>query len=71
MEELEFLQENKGLNPGMLKEVEVQELVSEVSSDREIVDVHKWFMIMYRKDLATFGTKIVSMDVEDGRRVED
>lgn len=39
MEELEFLQENKGLNPGMLKEVEVQELVSEVSSDREIVDV--------------------------------
>jgi len=71
LEELEFLQENKWLNPGMLKEVEVQELVSEVSSDREKVDVHKWIRIMYRKDLATFGTKIVSMDVEDGRRVED
>ena len=29
------------------------------------MDVHEWIMIMHRKDLATFGTKIVSMDVEN------
>ena len=65
LEELKYFQENRGLNLGMLAEIEVRELVCGVSSDQEVDEVHDWVTTMYRRDQATFGTNIISMDVED------
>ena len=36
-----------------------------VSSDQEIDEIHDWVTTMYRRDQATFGTNVISMDVED------
>ena len=61
LDELKYFQENRGLNLGMLAEIEVRELVCEVSSDQEIDEIHDWVTAMYWRDQAN----IISMDVED------
>ena len=58
LDELKYFQENRGLNLGMLAEIEVRELVCEVSSDQEIDEIHDWVTAMYRRDQATFGTNL-------------
>ena len=65
LNELLFYQDNRGLSLKMLEEIEVRELVCGVSSEQEIDEVHDWVTTMYRRDQATFGTNVISMDVED------
>ena len=49
----------------MLDKIEVRELVCAVSTDREIEDVHDLVLAMHKKDPDSFGTHIISMNVED------
>lgn len=49
----------------MLEKVEVCEIVWGLSSDLEKEQVHEWVSEMYRKDQASFGTRIIFMNGED------
>jgi len=65
LEDLESYQSNRGLSWDMLDQVEVRELICGVSSEEEIKDTHHWLRDQYDKDQERFGTRIISMDVED------
>ena len=65
LEDLEFYQKNRGLNLEMLKQIEVKELVCGVSSREEIAEVAEWIKRMHTQDQEKFGTRIISLDVED------
>lgn len=65
LEKLELYQEKRGLSLDMLDKIEVQEIVCGVSSKPEIEEIHEWVTKMNKKDQATFGTRVISMDVED------
>ena len=49
----------------MIKEIEVRELVCGVSSEEEIVATRDWISKMHAIDQSSFGTQVISMDVED------
>lgn len=40
-------------------------MVCKVSSEEEVEEIHDWFTRRYKKDQETFGTRVVSMDVQD------
>ena len=65
LKELEGYQSNRGLNLGMLKEIEVKELVCGVSSDEDIAATCEWINVMHATDQSTFASQVVSLDVED------
>ena len=65
LEDLEKYQSNRGLNLGMLKEIEVRELVCGVSSEEEIAATREWINKMHEKDQGSFDSQVVSLDVED------
>ena len=64
-EELEKFQEQRGLSYDMLDLIEVREIVTGVSTKKEIIEIHDWVTNNYLEDQAKFGSKVVSMDVED------
>ena len=64
-EDLEYYQSNRGLSLGMLKEIEVKELVCGVSSEKEISETREWIKEMHRIDQEFFGSQVISLDVED------
>ena len=45
--------------------MEVRELICGVSSDQEIEETHQWINEMYQMDQERFGSKVISLDVED------
>ena len=51
----------------MLKDVEVREIISGVSSPEEILEINLWMQDQYPKDQAILPTRVVSMDVEELR----
>ena len=63
LEELELYQEQRGLSLEMLNQIE--EIVCGVSSSSEVLEIHQWITEMYKMDQLTFGSKVISMDVED------
>ena len=65
LEDLRSFQAHRGLSWKMKDEVEVRELICGVSSDQEIRDTHRWMNEMYQIDQERFGSKVISMDVED------
>ena len=56
---------NRGLNLGMLEEIEVRELVCGVSSEEEIAATQEWIFRMHERDQSSFAFQVISMDVED------
>ena len=64
-EELEKFQEQRGLSYDMLDSVEVREIVTEVLTKEEIIEIQDWVTNNYLKDQAKFGSKVVSMDVKN------
>ena len=65
LKDLEKYQSNRGLSLGMLEEIEVRELVCGVSSEKEIAATREWINKMHEKDQGSFGSQVVSLDVED------
>jgi hypothetical protein len=65
IEDLQGFQDHRGLSWKMKEEVEVRELVCGVSSDQEIEETHQWINEMYQRDQERFGSKVISLDVED------
>ena len=65
LEELERYQANRGLNLGMLSEIEVRELVCGVSSEDKISEVRDWIKNMHQMDQDLFASQVISLDVED------
>ena len=65
LEDLEKYQANRGLNLGMLNEIEVRELTCGVSSDEEISEVRDWITRMHQMDQDRVATQVISLDVED------
>ena len=65
LEDLQSFQDHRGLSWRMKEEVEVRELICGVSSDQEIEETHQWINEMYQKDQGRFGSKVISLDVED------
>ena len=65
LKDLENYQSNRGLNLGMLKEIEVRELVCRVSSEDEIAATRKWISRMHAIDQNSFASQVISLDVED------
>ena len=49
----------------MLDSIEVREIVMGVLTKEEILETHNWVTCNYLKDQEKFGSKVVSMDVED------
>ena len=49
----------------MLDSIEEREIVIGVSSKEEIIEIHNWVTSNYLKDQEKFGSKVLSMDVED------
>ena len=49
----------------MLDSIEVREIVTGTSTREEIIEIHDWVTNNYLEDQAKFGSKVVSMDVED------
>ena len=62
IEELELYQEHRRLSFEMLNQIEVREIVCGVTPS---ISIHAWITEMYKLDQCTFGSRIVSMDVED------
>ena len=65
LEDLKIYQSNRGLNLGMLKEIEVRELVCGVSSEEEITATREWICRIHEMDQNSFASQVISMDVED------
>ena len=65
LKDLKKYQSNRGLNLGMLKEIEVRELVCGVSLEEEIVATRDWISKMHEMDQSLFGSQVISIDVED------
>ena len=65
LEELEKYQANRGLNLGMLEEIEVRELVCGIGSKDKISEVRDWIKEMHQKDQELFASQVISLDVED------
>ena len=65
LKDLENYQSKRGLNLGMLKEIEVRKLVCGVSSEDEIAATHKWISKMHAIDQNSFASQVISLDVED------
>ena len=65
LEELELFQSRRGLSLDMLDQIEVRELVCGIRSQDKILETHQWITDMYKADQSTFGTRVISMDVED------
>jgi hypothetical protein len=68
LEELEKYQRYCGLCLEMLDRIEVRVLVCGVSFTSKILEVKSWIERMQENDQRDFGTRVVSLDVED---VED
>ena len=49
----------------MLDSIEVREIIMGVSTKEEIQETHNWVTSNYLKDQEKFGSKVVSMNVED------
>ena len=49
----------------MLDSIEVREIMMGVLTKEEIQETHNWFTSNYLKDQEKFGSKVVSMNVED------
>ena len=49
----------------MLDSIEVREIKMGVSTKEEILETHNWVTSNVLKDQEKFGSKVVSMDVED------
>ena len=49
----------------MLESIEVREVVTGISTKEEIIEIQDWVTSNYLKDQEKFGSKVVSMDVED------
>ena len=49
----------------ILEQIEVPEIICGVSSSLEILEIHEWITRMYKLDQETFGTRVISLDVED------
>ena len=62
---MEIYQEKRGLSLEMLNQIEVCEIVSGISSSSEILEIHQWITEMYKIDQQTFGSRVISKDVED------
>ena len=65
VEDLRSFQSHRGLSWKMKDEVEVRELVCGVSSEPEIEGVHQWISEMHGLDQERFGSRVISLDVED------
>ena len=65
LEEIEIYQERRGLTLEMLNQIKVQEIVCGISSGSEILEIHQWITEMYKTDQQTFGSRVISMDMED------
>ena len=61
------IQKNRGLSYQMLGEVEVKEIVAQVSLPEEILEIRKWMETQHAKDQPILPTGVVSMDVEELR----
>ena len=49
----------------MLEEIEIRELVCGFSSEKEIDETREWIKVMHEKAQGSFGSQVVSLDVED------
>ena len=49
----------------MLEDVEVREIICEISSTEEIQKFHEWMTEKHLENQATFDSGVISMDVED------
>ena len=49
----------------MLEDVEVEEIITGISSPEEIHEIRKWMEIHQAKDLSILPTGVVSMDIEE------
>ena len=49
----------------MLDSIELREIVTGVSTREEITEIHDWVTNNYLEDQEKFGSKVVSVDVED------
>ena len=65
LEDLEKYQSNRGLSLGIMKEIEVKELVCGVSSEEEIVATREWINRMHEMDQSSYGSQVISLDMED------
>ena len=65
LDELEIYQERRGLSLEMLNQIKVREIICGISSSSEILEIHQWITDMYKIDQQTFGSRVISMDVED------
>ena len=65
LDDLRSYQHNRGLSLRMLEQMDVRELVCGVSSRTEILEVSNWVRNMHMLDQERFGTKVISLDVED------
>ena len=57
LKDLESYQSNQGLNLGMLKEIEVRELVCGVSSEEEMAATREWVNRMHDMDQSSLPLK--------------
>ena len=62
---MEIYQERKGLSLEMQNQIKVGEIICGISSSSEILEIHQWITDMYKIDQQTFGSRVISMDVED------
>ena len=65
LKDLEKYQSNRGLSLGIMKEIEVKELVCGVSSEEEIVATREWINRMHEMDQSSYGSQVISLDMED------
>ena len=49
----------------ILEQIEVPEIICGVSSSLEVLEILEWITRMYKLDQETFGTRVISLDVED------
>ena len=65
LDDLLSFQSHRGLSWNMTEEVEIKELICGTSSEGEIDEVHQWIQKKFDLDQERFGSKVISMDVED------
>ena len=54
-----------GSSRSLLDEIEVRELVCGISSEEEIAETREWINKMHKIDQDSFGSQVISLDVED------
>ena len=65
LDDLMSFQSHRGLSWSMTQEIEVRELICGISSEGEIKEVVEWIQLKFDQDQERFGSRVISLDVED------